>query len=137
MGELERDDIYACAISMPRPEDPVCTEWIEEISRHVDRNQEEEIYLIGHSLGGPAILRYLESSQAKNIHGVILVSAPSERNQNKKLDTFLDREFDFQRILLCCKNFSVVHGDNDPLVPVNNAEFLSEKLGGNLVIIKN
>ena len=51
MGELEKHDIYACALSMPNPENPVCPEWIAEISRHVDQNNNDEVYLIGHSLG--------------------------------------------------------------------------------------
>lgn len=51
MGELEKHDIYACALSMPSPENPVCSEWIAEISQHIEQNKKDEIYLIGHSLG--------------------------------------------------------------------------------------
>lgn len=89
MRELEKRDIYACALAMPNPEYPICSEWIEEIERQVTQNKLDDIYLIGHSLGGPAILRFLEQSQHTNISGVILVSSPSERNDNSKLDTFL------------------------------------------------
>lgn len=137
MAELEKQDIYACALSMPDPENPVCAEWIEEISRHIERNKNDEIYLVGHSLGAPAILRYLESAQANTIKGAILVSSPSEKNQNRKIDSFLDKEFDFEKIKLHCKTFSIIHGDNDPNVPLNNAKFLSEKLSGDLIIIEN
>ncbi|MBI4599005.1 alpha/beta hydrolase, partial [Candidatus Uhrbacteria bacterium] len=60
MAELEKQEIYACALSMPMPENPVCDEWVGEISRHIERNSDDKIYLVGHSLGVPAILRYLE-----------------------------------------------------------------------------
>ena len=137
MTELGKQDIYTCALSMPDPENPVCAEWVEEISRHVEKNKDNEIYLIGHSLGASAILRYLESTQANTIYGAILVSSPSEKNQNRKIDNFLNKEFDFEKIKLHCKMFSIIHGDNDPSVPINNAKFLSEKLNGDLIIIKN
>lgn len=50
MAELEKQDIYACALSMPNSENPVCSEWVDEIQRHTAYNQDDEIYLIGHSL---------------------------------------------------------------------------------------
>jgi predicted alpha/beta hydrolase family esterase len=108
-----------------------------EIARHVESNNSDEIYLIGHSLGWPAILRYLEYTQMKNIAWAILVSSPSEKNENKKIDTFLDTEFDFEKIRSSCNTFVIIHGDNDPLVPLSNAQFLSEELWGGLIMIKN
>lgn len=138
MAELAKIDIYACALSMPAPENPVCAKWIDEISRNIERNKNDEIYLVGHSLGVPAILRYLESEKTKSeIAGAILVSGPSENNGNKKISDFLDGSFDFSEIKLRCKKFFVIHGDNDPLVPLDNAKFLSEQFGCELVTVKN
>jgi len=137
MGELEKQEIYACALSMPTPENPVCSEWVDEISRHIEINTTDEIYLVGHSLGTPAILRYLESAQAKPISGAVLVSGPSEKNNNRKIDSFLDKNFDFEKIKSNCKKFSMIHGDNDPNVPLDNAKFLSQKLNGELTIVEN
>jgi predicted alpha/beta hydrolase family esterase len=137
MGELEKQEIYACALSMPTPENPVCAEWIDEISRHIERNTNDEIYLVGHSLGAPAILRYLESAQAKKIFGAVLVSGPSEKNGNRKIDSFLDKNFDFEKIKSNCKKFAIIHGDNDPNVPLDNAKFLSQNLNDELIIVEN
>lgn len=128
MRELEKQDVYACALSMPNPENPVCSEWVAEIQRHTEYNKDDEIYLVGHSLGGPAILRYLENTKMNNTAGVILVSSPSVKNNNNKLDSFLNSSFDFGVIRSKCSKFSIIHGDNDPLVPQENAQFLSEKL---------
>lgn len=137
MAELEKHNIYACAVSMPAPDEPVCDEWVKEISRHIDINKNDEMYLVGHSLGVPAILRYLEKTGAKNIHGAVLVSGPSEKNDNRKIDSFLEKPFDFENIKSKCKNFSIIHGDNDSNVPLNNAETLSKELNGELVVVKN
>ena len=137
MGELEKQEIYACALSMPTPENPICDEWVDEISRHIERNRKDEIYLVGHSLGTPAILRYLENAQANPISGAVLVSGPSEKNNNRKIDDFLEKNFNFEKIKSNCKEFYIIHGDDDPNVPLNNAEFLSQNLGGELIVIKN
>jgi len=139
MGELEKSDIYACALSMPSPENPACGEWVEEIHRHVERNKNDEIYLVGHSLGVPAILRYLESGSAGiNIAGAVLVSGPCEKvKNNKKIDSFLDKPFDFKTIKSKAKKFTIIHGDNDPCVSLNNAEILSKELNGKLIVIPN
>ncbi|MBP9761244.1 MAG: alpha/beta hydrolase, partial [Candidatus Magasanikbacteria bacterium] len=54
-----------------------------------------------------------------------------------KLDSFLDTPFDFETIRSNCQAFSIIHGDNDPLVPLQNAQILSEKLDAPLRIIQN
>jgi len=137
MGELEKMDIYACALAMPDPANPICDEWIKEVARQVERNQDDEIYLVGHSLGVPTILRYLEESTMTNVQGTILVSGPSEKNNNRKIDSFLEKPFNFEAIKSKAKRFSVIHGDNDPNVPLANAEFLTDKLRADLVIVPN
>lgn len=136
MAELEKQDIYACALSMPKPEEPVCDEWVEEIGRQVETNKNDDVYLVGRSLGVPAILRYLEKTEAKNIHGAVLVSGPSEKNNNRKIDSFLEQEFNFETVKSRCKNFSVIHGDNDPNVPLDNAKVLSGELNADLIIVE-
>ena len=136
MSELQKLNVYACALSMPSPDFPVRDEWTAEISRHVERNQNDEIYLVGHSLGVPAIFHYLETApQHIHIAGMLLVSGPSEKNGNKKIEHFLENPFDFKMIRSKVSKCAVVHGDNDPVVPLNNARFLSEKLGCELIVI--
>lgn len=138
MAELDKKDIYACALSMPNPQSPVCDEWVEEITRNVEKNKDDEIYLVGHSLGVPAILRYLEiSPKTAKILGVVLVSGRCQPDGGKKMESFMKDGFDYQTIKSKTKKFSIIYGDNDPLVPVINATILSKELNGDLTIIKN
>ena len=137
MAELEKKDIYACSLAMPSPDEPRCDEWVAEIARHLETNKEDDIYLVGHSLGGPAILRYLESSTARPVAGAVLVSSPSEKNANRKIDSFLETEFNFESILSRCSTFAVIQGDNDTSVPMSNATFLAKELGAELVVVEN
>src|SRR5690606_15060837 len=94
-----------------------------------------EIYLVGHSLGVPAILRYLEKDGAYKIAGTILVSGPNKKNGNRKIDSFLETGFDYKAIKEKAGKVAVIHGDNDPYVPFSDAEELSRELGGELIAI--
>lgn len=137
MTELNKKDVYAGALSMPKPDNPVLEEWVEEISRQVEMCKDDEIYLVGHSLGVTAILRFLEKTEMNNVLGSVLVSGVSEKIGNLKIDSFLEKDFDFEKIKSKCKSFSIIHGDNDPFVPLNDAKTLSEKLSGELIIVEN
>ena len=134
MAELDKQDVYACALSMPDPENPKRDEWVAEIAQHVDRNAADEIYLVGHSLGVPAILRYLEAS-SKKISGAVLVSGRVEQTSIEKLAHFFDPPFDLPLIRTKAGRFAVIHGDNDAQVPFRNAEILSEALRAELAVV--
>lgn len=131
MGELEKQNIYSCALSMPNPNNPIPVEWVEEISRHVENNKRDQVYLIGHSLGVPAILRYIENTQAKNIKGIVLVAGPIFKTTKRKVAEFLKKPFDFEKIKKGVKKIVVIHGDNDRSVSMEQGEMLAKKLKGN------
>lgn len=135
MSELEKKDLYACALAMPSPDTPTVEEWCKEIDRHI--YPEDEVYLIGHSLGATAILRYLEKEDARPIAGTILVSGPFHLTHNKKLETFLNRAFDFDTIKKKCTFFTIIHGDNDTVVPVNDGKQFAEKLNCPFIVIED
>lgn len=136
MSELQKIDIYACALSMPNQNNPLCSEWVAEIARHVERNQDDEIYLVGHSLGAPTILHYLEQAKPETrIAGVVLVSGPSEKISSEKATGFLQTPIDFEKVTKKVSHFAVIHGDDDPVVPIANGGFLAEKLHCDLHIV--
>ena len=137
MMELDKLDIYACSLPMPYPEAPVLSDWLEEIKRQVDIYPNDDIYLVGHSLGGTLILRYFEKYNDTNIKGVIILSARSEKFDSPKATTFFENDFDFNLIKSRIQNPVVIHGDNDPYVPVSNAERTAKELDGQLILIPN
>lgn len=137
MRELAKHDIYACSLSMPAPAEPVLSEWLEEVVRHIERNSNDEIYLVGHSLGGTTILRLLEKFDFPNLKGVVIVSAPCRKGNNEKIKEFLDKEFDWSKMKGKVGSVSVIHGDDDPLVPLEQAEEIAKELNGKLIVISN
>jgi predicted alpha/beta hydrolase family esterase len=137
MGELEKRSIYACALAMPSPSDPIPTEWVQEIARHVESNPRDHIYLVGHSLGVPAILRFLETTKAKNVKGIVLVSGPFFKTSKKKVSEFLKKPFGCKNIKSRVKDIVVIHGSDDRAVSPDQAVALAEALDGKLIVIKN
>lgn len=138
MSELSTLGIFACALAMPSPDSPQCGEWVKEIARYVERDKGDEIYLVGHSLGVPTILRYLETVPKNlKISGAVLVSGPCEKFGAEKTDNFFNKDFNFELIKSKSNKFVVIHGDNDTNVPLSNAKNISKELGAELIIVKN
>jgi predicted alpha/beta hydrolase family esterase len=135
MAELQKHDIYACTLPMPSPSTPVLSEWLDELKRHIDRNHDDDIYLVGHSLGGAVILRYLERYDNSTIQGIVLVSAPCHPTTNPHLIDFLNAPFDFTTIASRIKKTVVIHGDDDPVVPFTDAKCIAQELHGKLVAV--
>lgn len=137
MAELEKKDIYCCALPMPTPDFPVCEAWIDEIAREVDRSQNDQIYLVGHSLGVPTILKYLQSNKSKKIAGAVLVAGPANKCGIEGIANFFEEDFDFDKIRNKCEKFVFIHGDNDPYVPLKQAEYLNSNTHGVLTVMPN
>lgn len=140
MMELGKREFWACAPQLPMAEGPKINEWLKELVRQVGMPN-DDIFIIGHSLGATTTLRYLESLPiGGGIGGVILVSGPIRKLPQEKyrpIDNFFETEFDFDYIKKVCKNFYVIHGDNDESVPIAHAKELSEKLSCELFVVKN
>ncbi|MDP1743336.1 MAG: alpha/beta hydrolase [Candidatus Amesbacteria bacterium] len=135
MTELEKDEVYASSIMMPNSEKLLKDDWIAEVAHQVELCRYENLYLVGHSLGATTIMRYLESPISKKVSGVVLVAGPCKKNDNRHIDSFLEDKFDFEKIKTMSERFLVIHSDNDPYVPLENAQILSRELEAKLVIV--
>ena len=51
-------------------------------------------------------------------------------------DKLFDVAFDWQKIRENVKRFLFVHSDNDPYVPLAKAQFVANRCGGELLVIK-
>jgi predicted alpha/beta hydrolase family esterase len=140
MRELAKNDIWACSLPMPTPDAPIKDEWIKTLSDAI-KNPSEEIFLVGHSLGVPTILRYLESlPEGSKIGGAVLISGPIlkiEKDGYEKVNSFIEQTFNYEHIKNVCNNFIIIHGDNDQSVPFSEAEFLAGKFSCDLVSVPN
>ena len=142
MGELEKKEIYCGSLIMENPNFPKSNEWVKEIQYNCKKFPKDEIILVGHSLGVPAILKFLQENVelSKQLKGCVLVSGlyndDVEDTRSDVLQSFFG-EFDWDSLKNSSKRFVIIHGDNDQVVKYAQAEFMSEKLNAQLICIKN
>ncbi len=96
--------------------------------------------IIGHSSGAVEILGLLQSlPNGVTIDTAVLVGSFSqvlaEEPKWQQLKGLFEEPFDFDLIKTKARQFIFVHGDDDPWCPVDQAEFLCKKLGGEMNLI--
>ncbi|TWM27222.1 putative hydrolase YdeN [Bacillus paralicheniformis] len=97
---LLADGIHADVLDMPDPHQPRLKDWVDTLSLN-KHTLNEHTYLVAHSLGCAAVLRFLEQTQLQQpLGGILLVSGFAKSLPDlKKLDEFTEESFDFQNII--------------------------------------
>ena len=113
----------------------------EFIFSNKDWRFNSESIIIGHSSGAIAILAILnELPEDIVLDKCILVSyfekdSPGgEWEPNREL---FDYNFDFEKIKKHSKKFIIIHSDNDPYAPLEDAREVARKLGGEFIVKKD
>ncbi len=143
MVELGKKGIYACALAMPDTDNPNLQKWMAEID-HAIGGDYEHTYFVAHSLGGAALLRYLEALEGgKKIGGALLVSSvidpldtENPESRFRMIDSFLLPEIDFTQVKGKADRLIVMHGTADVTVPFVQAEKLAAGLECELISVE-
>lgn len=95
---LLADGLQADILNMPNPLQPRLGDWLDTLSLSL-HTLNENTYIVAHSVGCPAILRFLEHIQLrKQLGGIILVSGFAKSLPAlKMLDEFTQGSFDHQK----------------------------------------
>jgi len=137
--ELEKEEYKVIIPKFPTPENQSLDNWLKVFDKYKEEIDNNTIF-IGHSLGPAFILTILENINIQ-IKACFFVSGFIGSLNNPQFDnlnsTFVDKEFDWDKIKTNCKSFYVFHSDNDPYVPIKKAEELTTKLSVETKIIKN
>ncbi|MCL2173703.1 alpha/beta hydrolase [Candidatus Saccharibacteria bacterium] len=137
--ELEAKGHEVLVPQFPTPEGQNIESWNKVLRKSMPEFDENTI-LIGHSTGAAYLLSVLESlkqpvRQAILVGGYIrTIGDPQYDEWNKP---FYDKKFDWEKIHRGAKQFFVLHGDNDPYVPIEQAQEIARNLHVDLDIIKN
>lgn len=132
--ELESRGFFITVPAMPDTEHPNMDVWIAAIAAAAGV-PDEGLFLIGHSIGTVAILRYLESlTPEAHIGGTLLVAGFLD-NIDPELDSFFRSPFDYARIKQACSNIIAIESDNDPAVPQGSGALLRDRLSAHLVTL--
>ena len=136
--ELENLGYEVIVPKFPTPLDQSLESWLRAIADYESKINEKTV-LIGHSLGAAFILDYLERTN-KKIKATILVAgfhkllSSSYDEVNK---TFVDKEFNWEKIKNSCGRFFVFASDNDKYIPLEISQELAENLNAEFKIIPN
>lgn len=135
--ELRRNGCRVWTPDLPQANKPNIQRYNEHIFSNVDWSFDSNSILVGHSSGAVAILGLLQALPEGIIVDTCYLVGSFKNNLDWDALTELFIEpFDFDAIKKKAKKFVLIHSDNDPYCPLEHAEFLSEKLAAELVVIK-
>ncbi len=121
--------------AFPDTEHPKQNAWVPFLSEKIGQ-PDENLFLIGHSVGCVTIMRYLETLQKnQRVGGVVFVAGFTEDLGYDEIKNFFETPIDFVNIKSKSKNgFVAIHSDNDPHVDLKYAGIFKEKLGAEVII---
>ena len=141
--ELEGRGFEVYIPEMPNPEAPKIGAWVDYLKKNIDK-VDENTYFVCHSTGCQAVIRFLENLTVK-VGGCIFVGgwfnllpASYEDEEDKKIaKPWLQTPIDFDKVKKNCSKFVAIFSDNDPFVPLSDADLFKEKLNAKTIIEKN
>jgi hypothetical protein len=134
--ELEQIGYTVWTPLLPKNDTPDIKRYNEFIFSQDEFSINEETILIGHSSGAVAILGILQNLPKNvTINSAYLVGVFKEAAGKKEFEGLFSEPFDFEKITSHVHKMVYIHSDNDPYCPLEHAEYLSNRTGGELVII--
>lgn len=136
--ELEAKGYKVVVPNMPDSAHPRRDAWVPFLSNVIGQ-PDQELVLIGHSIGTVTIMHYLETLPSHHmIDKAIFVAGFTDALGFKELENFFEHPLDFKKIKPRAKNgFVAIQSDNDPYVAPHYGERLKDELGAVLVIKHN
>ena len=130
---------------MPETNDPKPELWLNKIKKELGEIK-DNTYLVGHSIGGIAILRFIESlSDKEKIRGIILI-APwmgldkesinevGEFEAREISNRWFSKKIDWEKIKAKIGKIICIYSKDDPFVPLEGKELFIKKLRAKILI---
>ena len=133
--ELEKENYKVWVPQLPGCNKPNVFKYNEFLLSNNNWEFNEESILVGHSSGAVEILSLLQHlPNGKKVDTCYLVGSFKNNLDWEALDGLFLEPYDFGLIKAKAKKFVFIHSDNDPYCPLEHAKYLSEKLGGELIV---
>jgi predicted alpha/beta hydrolase family esterase len=112
---------------MPDPDNPEYGSWKQKIENEFNA-LEGEVVLIGHSLGGSVVLKFLsEEKYKKHVSGLFIVSAPFWGIKDWEVSDYILKE-SFDSGLAAIQNIFFYHSRADEWVPFEHLHMYAKKV---------
>jgi uncharacterized protein len=136
--ELEAQGFQVEVPAFPETDNPKLSDWLPML-QELAGEPDEDLYLIGHSLGCVTIMHYLERlAEDQKIGGAVLVAGFNENVGFDEIQTFFDKGVYLADIKNKTKRgFVAIHSDNDPYVDLRFADIFKSQLEAEIIIKHN
>ena len=139
--ELESRGFEVTAPQLPETGSPHIDVWVAALASAVG-TVDEETYLVGHSMGCQAIVRFLETlPEGAKAGGVVFVAGFFRplTGLESEAEMEVDREWSdtpvaFEKVRSHMEKSFAIFSDNDPWVPLENADDFKNKLESEVVV---
>lgn len=141
-NEFKKKSFDVSTPEMPNTEAPKIEEWVNFLAK-IAVKLDENTFLIGHSIGCQAIMRYLEKIYPQKVGKIIFVAPWFNLNNLEDEESeliaepWIETPIDLEKIKNSCDDINVLLSDDDPFVPLSDGEIFKEKLGANIVVLEN
>lgn len=139
-NELEKVGYMVESPQMPDTDTPKIETWLPFVQNLI-QNPDEETILIGHSMGGAVVLRYLETlPEGIQIKKAVLVApvvdAIKDMGEEEKsiAKPWLETPLNFEKIKRSAKEIIGFFSDNDKYIPLESEKILREQCGAKTFI---
>ncbi len=144
--ECKKRNIKIEIPEMPNTNEPKIKEWVGKLKGVVETNN--EIYFVGHSVGCQAILRYIETLNPNvKIKGIALVAPwmhldeQTIKEEGEEVEAiakpWMETPIDWNKVKSHSDNFIAIFSDNDPYIPLSDADLFKQKLNAQTIIKHN
>ncbi|MDO8516185.1 MAG: alpha/beta hydrolase [bacterium] len=138
--EFEKKGYKAYVPAMPESSKPKIDAWLSHLAEAIG-TPDKNTYLVGHSIGAQAILRYLERlPKDEKIGGAIFVGGwftPAKLVSEKEkqlINPWIGTAIDVEKVKQHCDKFYALFSDNDHMVPMDNKAMFELRLGAQTIV---
>jgi len=118
--------------NMPAPTKPSYERWKQELDKQFSKINSVPI-LIGHSLGGSVLLKYLSEQRHEiQIAGLFIIAAPYWGSEDWKVEEFILKN-DFAKYLPAETKIYLYQSDDDEVVSIDHLTFYSKAIPNSII----
>ncbi len=133
--ELEGRGLQVWLPQLPHAEQPSLNEWYKFLQKECPFAINEDTLIIGHSSGAILAL-IIAQNNAEKVGAIVDVSVFHDNSlQWEPNDKLFDVDFDWSAIKNNVNKLFFVHSDDDPYVPLDQAQFVADNCNAELVML--
>lgn len=144
--ELEKEGVHVIIPSMPDAHHPQIVPWVTTLQEALPE-PDAKTYMIGHSIGCQALLRYIETLPPNPDIGGLLLVAPWTKLKENSYESDADVEIarpwietpiNWKKVFARAQNTRAIFSTNDPFVDYEKeSHFFRQKLNADILIEEN